>query len=177
MSLHKVTDLLKNLTYHCSSETGLKAANIGAFLMASLLTFPAMSETQTTFDDEQQLLASCQALSANPQQDNAKPCVDYIKGFVAGVWQLDQIMATQYKAKSKGPANWEERAYQTRASSRGDKGKRTYHQVFCTPNSASKVNVMNQISQILPPNPAKIEQLNRQIFNALKQICPADKTK
>jgi len=68
--------------------------------MTSIVSFSVFAAENIQPDDDQLLLSSCQALTTTPEHDNAKPCISFIKGFLASPQTIDSsIVNRQPKEK------------------------------------------------------------------------------
>lgn len=153
--------------------SGRQKIKLCLIFMTSLLIFPAVADGKKEFAGNQQLLASCTTFNANPQHANAMPCIYYIKGFLAGAWNVDQVIANNLKEKNREPASWDERAYRHRVGKRGDRVKPPALTHFCSPDNQSETRIIEKLSKIAPAGIPSGEQLNAQIISALTVICPA----
>lgn len=171
MSFYTIAYSLKNLAHRCWINTGGKKANVGVILLSSLFAFSATAHSQTPSTGSQSLFNACQAFNANTEDANAKQCLYYIKGFLAGVWHLDEAMVMQ--EKNQATASWEDRAYNSRVGKRAERGLPVKTNLFCPPNKAAQARVIANLANTLPAQSLQDGQLNAQIFKAIKKLCPA----
>ena len=143
--------------------------------MISFLTCPTVVGWNKELDGNQQLLASCKVLNVKPVHVNAAPCLYYIKGFLAGAWNLDQIIATKLKEKNQGPPTWVERYYEARYGRISSRVKPTSFTHLCLPDNESEARIIEKLSKGSLSRVMTIQAINTQIYNTIKAICPSNK--
>lgn len=138
--------------------------------MAPFVSFSVIATENAGLDDDQLLLTSCQALTMNPEQENAKFCVYFIQGFLAAAQAIDPPI-TNKKAK-------ESRKFYSLMS----RSNRAMYQIpptrfipFCIPNDESGVRVIQIVSKQLSSQIDTIQLLRGMIFNVLKAEYPCGK--
>ena len=143
--------------------------------LVGLLNNYAIAEDEHILDGELALLTSCKTFDTQPKHTHALPCIHYIKGFLAGVWSLDQIVATNPKDNIKDMSTWADRRYDIRYGRKREQLVATGFTHYCSPDNTSEIRFLQKISNIETSNITSIKELNAKILIALKATCPAVK--
>ncbi len=119
-------------------------------------------------DSQRQLLASCQALTAQPEPVTSSACIYYSQGFLAGVSATDTANATPQTERSP----FMERAYRTRGGDNARVKQSARSNRYCSPNDESLTQVIYALSEPLAPPIETSETLQERIFHVLKAAYP-----
>ena len=138
--------------------------------MMSIVSSSVFADEKIEPDNDQLLLASCQALTISPEQLNAKPCIYFIQGFLAAAQAIDPPIINQqakkprrsYGLMSRTPPSWA----QTPS---------TRFFPFCVAGDESKARVIKIVSKQLSPQTETVKILRDTIFKALKAEYPCSK--
>ncbi|OMH32695.1 Rap1a/Tai family immunity protein [Motiliproteus sp. MSK22-1] len=139
-------------------------------LMTSFVSFSAFSMGGNNVDDNQQLLESCQALTANPEQDSAQSCRYYLQGVLTGAFVTDNEIATTGGGKQSA---FVERAYRTRIG-KTESGPSESFRLFCETGDESQRRIANIVSKQLSLPAGAAKTLTTQIYKALKPHYPCE---
>ena len=140
-------------------------------VITSIISFSAFASEKVNQDDNQLLLASCQSLATTPQQAKARPCVYYIRGFVAAAQAIDPIVKKQDAEKKRKSLGVMSRPYFNK-----EKIPPARFFPFCVPENESEARVIEIVSkQLTPDKTDNAIMLRDMIFNALKSEYPCKK--
>ena len=131
--------------------------------MTSIVSFSVFAAENTQPDDDQLLLGSCQALTTTPEHDNAKPCIYFIKGFLASAQAIDSSIVNQKKKILYKP-------YRTKG--RMPPNSFIY---YCVPVSEPDARVIKTLAKQLPAQINTVKLLRDNILKTLKTTYPCRK--
>lgn len=130
---------------------------INAYLLivASILSFSVFAAEKNEPEEDQLLLASCQALMTTPDQQSAKPCIYFIKGFVATARAIDSSLIDKQSKKKYTHYRTKGRMSATRFMH------------FCVPVNESDASLTKTVSSQLPAGISTQKLLRDMILNIL----------
>jgi len=169
MTFHKNINLLRNFALQsivCGRQTKIGAGVIFITLIISVSVF---ANESVPADRDQQLQASCQSLITDPKHGNSLACSFYIRGFLAGVQETDNAIATELKKKYDKPETYIERAYKYRVGKRSDRRQYIDFSHFCMPDNGAELRIIKKLPKELPDNGIRI--INNEILDLLKKTC------
>jgi hypothetical protein len=171
MTLRKIMYLLRNFARQ--NTTFRFPARIGAGVVAitSIMSGTAFAAEVILTERDQQLQASCQSLITDPKHAKSQACSFYIRGFLAGVQETDNAIATELKKKYDKPETYIERAYKYRVGKRGDRRQYIDFSHFCVPDNDAERRIIKRLPKELPDNGVRI--INDRILDLLKKTCPS----
>ena len=136
----------------------------------SIVSFSVFAANNIESDNDQLLLASCQALRTTPEQVDTNPCIYFIKGFFAAAQTIDPPIINQKTKKNAKYFGMMSRPYRNR-----EQVPPTRFFPFCVPDDESKDPVIKNILKQLPPKIDTAKMLRDTIFKALKTEYPCNK--
>lgn len=178
MSFYKITRLFKINALVSSYLQFLKkiiVCFIFTFFTAHLFATELVSDSRVHLNNNQDLIASCDALNASTKHTNSSACIHYIRGFLAGAWGINNVKTSKIIIKNSGSTTWQERAYHQRVGKRGERflpKKVTY---YCSPDNDPETLIIELLTKNLSLPIKTLQALNLQIYDAIKTICPSDK--
>ena len=141
-------------------------------VLMSIVSFSVFATENIEPDNDQLLLASCQALKITPAPANAKPCSYFIQGFLAAAQAIDPPIIDQQTKKSSEFRGFMSRPYRNRGQI-----PPTRFFPFCVADDESIARVVKIVSKQLSPQTDTVKMLRDTIFKALKNEYPCDKSK
>jgi len=138
-------------------------------VLMSIVSFSVFATENIESDNDQLLLASCQALAITPAQSNAKPCRYFIQGFLAAAQSIDPPIIDQQTKKPPSFRGFMSRPYRNQGQIRS-----TRFFPFCVADDESIARVIKIVSKQLSPETDTVIMLRYTIFNALKSEYPCD---
>ena len=136
----------------------------------SITSFSVFATEKFEQDNDQLLLASCQTLSATPEQKNAKHCIHFIQGFLAATQILDPLIIKKQSKKSRKPQSFMRSSYRPMRY-----GLNAPSLLFCIPKNEPETNVINVISKQLATQKYTKKMLGDVLLTALKTKYPCEK--
>ncbi len=125
-------------------------------------------------DDERRLLASCQTLTTSTEQVDSKPCIYFLKGFLAGASATETVIASYLSEGSIEPSSFTQRAYRTRVGKEAGQTSLTPLTHVCLPDEESETRIIRLLSMQRSPPIDSTKMLRDRIYNALKVEYPCD---
>ncbi len=171
MTLRKIIYLLRNFARQNTIFGRPARIGAGAVVITSIMSGAAFATEAMITDRDQQLQASCQSLITDPKHANSQACSFYIRGFLAGVQETDNAIATELKKKYDKPETYIERAYKYRVGKRGDRRQYIDFSHFCVPDNDAERRIIKKLPKKLPDNGVRI--INGRILDLLKKTCPS----
>ena len=145
-------------------------ARIYLLAMTFFVSFSVFATKNIEPDEDELLLASCQALTVTPEQENTTACIYFIRGFLAAAQTIDPPVNNKQSKKNRKSYGFMGRPY------------RNWEQVpvtrffpFCVPDDESNARVITAVSKQLPPQFGNTKRLKDVIFKALKAEYPCSK--
>jgi len=142
---------------------------ISVYFLPMILTisFPVFATEHIESDDNQLLLASCQALIANSASITPAPCIYYIQGFLAGARVTNPTYADKQDKLNRVWPSFLEKGYRSSTPGRGRIPPRRLTRA-CVPEGASEVSIIKRLSDP-PTHPIDtLKLLREQVNSALK---------
>ena len=140
--------------------------------ITSIVSSSVFATENIESDDKQLLLASCQALTTTPEQENAKSCFYFIQGFLAAAQTIDPpIINKQEEEKEKRKVF----SLMSRPHRPLLKTLPTRLLPFCIPDDGSEARVIHIVAKQLPLQINTEKMLRDEIFKALKTKYPCKK--
>jgi len=128
--------------------------NAYLLIIISILSFSVSAAEKNEANEDQLLLTSCQALTTAPDQQSAKSCIHFIKGFVAAARAIDSSLIDKQSKKKYTP-------YRT-------KGRvTTRFMYFCVPVDEPDASFIKKVSSQLPQRIDTLKLLRDRILNIL----------
>ena len=144
-------------------------ARIYLLAMTLFVSFSVFATKNIEPDEDELLLASCQALTVTPEQENTTACIYFIRGFLAAAQTIDPPVNNKQSKKNRKFYGVMSRPY------------RNWEQVpvtrffpFCVPDDESNARVITAVSKQLPPQFGTTKRLKDMIFKALKAEYPCN---
>lgn len=75
--------------------------SVGLLIITSVISFSAFATKNINTENDQLLLASCQALLVTPEQENAKDCIYFIEGFLVAAQTIDPPVINNQSEKKR----------------------------------------------------------------------------
>lgn len=135
--------------------------------MTSIVSFSVFAADNAEPDNDQLLLASCQALTTTPEQMKAKHCIYFIQGFLAATQAIDPSII---KRQSKKRAEFY--GFMSRPHRNWDQIPPIRFLPFCLPEDESEDRIIKTISKQLSPQIDTAKMLRDRIFRTLKAEYP-----
>ena len=137
--------------------------------MSTFVSFSVLSIGSTKSNEDQLLLASCQALATDSEQDAPESCRYYIKGFLTGALATDTAITNEQSEKQSA---FVERAYRTRIG-KTESSSESFS-LFCVPDGESQDRIVDIVSKELSSSTDSTKKLTTQIYNVLKNHYPCE---
>lgn len=135
--------------------------------MTSIVSFSVFAADNTEPDNDQLLLASCQALTTTPEQMKAKYCIYFIQGFLAATQAIDPSIIKRQSKKSA-----EFYGFMSRPHRNWDQIPPIRFLPFCLPEDESEARIIEIISRQLSTQIDTAKMLRDRIFKTLKAEYP-----
>ncbi len=142
------------------------------FLTMSMVSFSASAVGNNAPDEDEHLLASCRALTANPEHESAKSCIYYIQGVIAVALSTNSVIATELSEEKSKRSSFLKRAYRTRLGICSKKRSTTLIVHYCVPDDESEARIAKRLSKQLSAPIDTTKGLRDRIHNALKAEYP-----
>ncbi len=147
-------------------------AKIYLLTIIFFVSFSVFATKNIEPDEDALLLASCQAITMTPKQENTAACIYFIRGFLATAQTIDP---TTNKKQSKKNRNFY--GYMSRPHRNWEQAPATRFFPFCVPEDEPKDSVITIVSKQLSPRIDTTKKLKDVIFKALKTEYPCSKAK
>ena len=135
-------------------------------IMASIVSFSVFASENTDPDNDQLLLASCQALAATPEQEHAKSCIYFIQGYLASAQTIDPSIIKKQR-ESRKVYSFMSRPYRS-----PEQNSPIRFLPFCLPDDKSEDQIIKIFSKQLLQKIDTTNRLKDMIFKALKDEYP-----
>ncbi len=148
--------------------------SICVLLMAMLAASANLAFAADQSNDDRLLLSACNALVDDNMHQTAKPCTDYIRGFLAGAMVMDANSANEQRASAAKYSAFTERAYRTRVGGTNITNRNARFMHFCLPNTASYTDVISLFKSQKKASVRTVEQLNVWLYKILIEEYPCN---
>ena len=145
-------------------------ARIYLLAMTFFVSFSVFATKNIEPGEDELLLASCQALTVTPEQENTTACIYFIRGFLAAAQTIDPPVNNKQSKK-----NHKFYGFMGRPNHNLEQVPVTRFFPFCLPDDESYTRVIMFFSKQLPPQFGTTKRLKDMVFKVLKAEYPCSK--